>query len=101
MSAKQSAARKGGFALHGAIIAALIFVGVPWFPCPARCGEPAPQLVDYTKLPGVSEADARRMMDWGASFPCPRCGKLRRISIVTEILFACPRDPSGWLGWLK
>jgi hypothetical protein len=52
----------------------------PIFSC-ARCG-PCPQLVGYTRLPGVTPAQAEAMLAWGYSFPCSNCGNTGRLSLL-------------------
>jgi len=52
----------------------------PIFSC-ARCG-PCPQLVGYTRLPGITPAQAEALMAWGYSFPCSVCGKTGRLSLL-------------------
>lgn len=58
-------------------------VFVPLLPCLGNCG-PVPQLIAYTRLPGITPAEAEKMLEWGtrspaasviatATFPCLGC----------------------------
>ena len=58
----------------------LTFAMAPIYPC-HRCG-PCPQLVGYTRLPGITPEQAELMMAWGYASPCYVCNKTRRISIL-------------------
>jgi len=52
--------------------------------CPADCG-PCAQLIGYTRLPGVSPADARRMLSWWENQDCRVCGKRRWVTLLERM----------------
>jgi hypothetical protein len=73
------------FLTAGIILGFLILA--PVWPCHA-C-KPCEQLIGYTHLPGISPEDARKMIAWGESFPCSRCGGFRRLSLWNAVQMVC------------
>jgi len=70
------------------LVLPVLFLSIP---CPRRCG-PGDPLIGDTRLPGVSRAEARRMLAWGEAEDCRLCGKRRRITIL-EALRSAPICP--------
>jgi hypothetical protein len=65
----------------GITVLLALYAFCPVGACPRKCGEPVPQLVGYTKLPGVTPQDAEKMLAWGRSFPCWHCGSRRYLTL--------------------
>jgi len=72
--------------LLSVLFVAGVIAFLPVLPCPAECWEPNPQLLGYTKLPGVTSAQAAEMLAWDSSFPCRLCNRRRRISLLAAWL---------------
>ena len=58
---------------------------LPLCPCPRNCG-PARQLVEHTRLPGITPVQGAKMLSWGNSLPCSLCDRTRRVSLIRWVV---------------
>lgn len=65
------------------VACAVLFL--PWMHCPDCRDCYYDEIVRFTRLPGVSRAEARKMIAWAEHFPCRRCGNLGRISLASYL----------------
>ena len=76
----------GAWLFVGGLISGFLLLTLLLMPvrCPAGCG-PCAQLIGYTRLPGVTPAEAQRMLAWWENQDCRICGKRRWVTLLERL----------------